>query len=157
MPTRSAALTVLALAALACAPRRIPGTEIRETADTRAIFDSVRTYGQAMQEEDVKGVLALVAPDYFDTSGTPDPVDDMDAARLADAIRSDFDHVEGLRLELTIRDIRVEGDRGFAEVFYDAWYRVQTPQGTIPRRDSDLHRISFRRVQKGDWKIVSGL
>lgn len=157
MITRPAALTLLALAILACSPRLIPGTEIRETSDTRAIFDAVHAYATAMQQEDVKGVLALVAPDYFDMAGTPDPVDDIDSARLGEAIRTDFEQVEGLHLELTIRDIQVEGDRGFAEVFYDAFYRVQTPQGAIPRRDSDLHRIAFRKIQDGQWRIVSGL
>jgi ketosteroid isomerase-like protein len=156
MPTRTVALAALAVLSVACAPRLIAGTEIRETPETRAIYDVVRTYAQAMQEENTQRVLALVAPDYFDTAGTPDPADDVDGARLAGAIRSDFEQIEGLKLDLTIRDIHIEGDRGYAEVFYDAWYRVQTPQGIIPRRDSDLHRISFRKAE-GTWKIVSGL
>jgi ketosteroid isomerase-like protein len=156
MPTRTVALAALAFLAVACAPRRIPGTEIRETPESRAIYDVVRSYAQAMQDENAQAVLALVAPDYFDTAGTPDPADDVDGARLAGAIRADFEQIEGLKLDLTIRDIRVEGDRGFAEVFYDAWYRVQTAQGTIPRRDSDLHRIALRKAD-GAWKIVSGL
>jgi ketosteroid isomerase-like protein len=156
MPTRTVALAALAFLSVACAPRLIAGTEIRETPETRAIYDVVRTYAQAMQEENTQGVLALVAPDYFDTAGTPDPADDVDGARLAGAIRKDFEQIEGLKLDLTIRDIRIEGDRGYAEVFYDSWYRVQTPQGIIPRRDSDLHRIAFRKAD-GDWKIVSGL
>lgn len=156
MSTRTAALALLAVAVAACSPRRIPGTEIRATDDTMAIYDVVRAYGAAMTKEDVKGVLALVAPDYFDTAGTPDPADDVNAGALENALASDFAKIDDLRLELTVRDIRVEGDRAFAEVFYDAWYRVQTQQGPVPRHDSDLHRIAFRKVEKS-WKIVSGL
>ena len=156
MPTRSVAFAALALLAVACSPRRIPGTEIRETDDTRAIFDAIHVYAKAMQAEDTKGVLALVAPDYFDTAGTQDPVDDVDAARLESSLQADFDRVETLKLDLTIRDIRVEEGRGYAEIFYDAFYRVQTPQGAVPRHDSDLHRIAFRKTE-GSWKIVSGL
>lgn len=153
-PTLVAALAVLALAA--CGPHRIPGTEIRDTPETRAVFEAVQTYAQAMQAKDAQKVLSLVGPDYFDAAGTPDPVDDIDRGRLEQSLAKDFSQIEGLRLELTIRDIQVEGEQAYAEVFYDTYYRVQTPQGPVPRHDSDVHRISFKR-ESGTWKIVSGI
>jgi hypothetical protein len=146
----------LALAAAACSPRKIPGTEIDSTADTRAIFGVIQTYRQAMEKKDTPAVLSLVAPEYFDTAGTPDPGDDMDRARLEAALAEDLARAETVRLDLTVRRIDVKGDDAEAEVFYEAWYRVKTPTGVVPRRDSDVHRMKLKRIGK-DWKLTSGL
>jgi hypothetical protein len=147
----------LALLAAACSPRRIPGTEIRETRDTRAVFDAVEAYRNAMQKRDAPSVLALVAPDYFDTSGTPEPDDDVDLGLLEKRLPEDLAKVDAMRLELTVRRIAVTDDRAQAEIFFDAWYRVKTPGGSVvPRRDSDVHRMQLRRVE-GAWKFTSGL
>ncbi len=148
---------VLALAVLAaCAPRRIPGTDIRDTGDNRAVYDVIHAYQQALERRDAAGVLALVAPDYFDNAGTPDPADDMDRARLEKTLPADLAKLEGVRLELTIRDISAQGDAATAEVFYEGYYRVHTPSGAVPRRDADVHQLHLKKVN-GEWKIASGL
>ena len=58
--------------------------------------------------------------------------------------------------EADLAYFHVEGDEAFAELFYETYYRVQTPAGAIPRRDSDVHRLQLRRID-GAWKITSGL
>lgn len=147
----------LALLASACSARRIPGTEIRETPDTRAVFDAVEAYRNAMQKRDAASVLALASRDYFDTSGTPEPEDDVDFTVLEKRLPEDLAKVDAMRLELTVRRIAVTDDRAQAEIFFDAWYRVKTPAGgVVPRRDSDVHRMLLRRVE-GAWKFTSGL
>ncbi|HEX9308969.1 MAG TPA: nuclear transport factor 2 family protein [Anaeromyxobacter sp.] len=156
MTLRTTLLVLAALAAVACSPRRIPGTEIRSTADSRAVYDVVQAYRQAMEKKDAAAVLALVAPNYYDTAGTPDPSDDLDRARLETSLPQTLASAESVKLDFTIRKIDVEGDDAQAEVFYDAFYRVTTPAVTVPRRDSDVHRIRFHKVQ-GAWKIVAGL
>jgi hypothetical protein len=154
--TRPTALA-LAVLALACSPRRIPGTQIRDTPDTRAIYDAIAAYRDAMQKRDPAAVLALVAPDYFDNGGTADPADDVDRAMLEQRLPADLSKLDTLRLDLTLRRIEVKGDRAEAEVFFDAWYRVKTPSGgVVPRRDSDVHRMHLRRIE-GAWKFTSGL
>ena len=75
-----ASLALATLAAVGCSPRRIPGTDIESTADTRAVYDVVQAYRQAMEKRDAAAVLALVAPNYYDTAGTPEPADDLDRA-----------------------------------------------------------------------------
>jgi ketosteroid isomerase-like protein len=156
MTMRTATLSLAVLAAAGCAPHRIPGTQIEDTADTRAVFDVVQAYRQGMEKRDAAAVLALVAPDYFDTAGTPDPGDDLDRARLEATIAQDMAKAEGVRLEFTVRKIEVAGDAAEAELFYDSYYRVQTPNGAIPRRDSDIHRMKLKKTG-GAWKIVAGL
>jgi hypothetical protein len=156
MTLRTTLLVAAALAAAGCSPRRIPGTEIKETDENRAVYDVVQSYRQALEKRDAAAVLALVAPTYFDTSGTPDPADDLDRSRLEASMAQDLARAEGVKLDFTIRKIEVTGDEAFAELFFDSYYRVQTPTGAVPRRDSDVHRLRLQRLD-GAWKIVSGL
>jgi hypothetical protein len=147
-------LPLLALA-LACTPRYLQGTEIRDTPDTRAIANALEAYRQAMERRDPQAVLALVAPNYYDNSGTPDPEDDVDRAGLERRLE-DLAQISGLRLQLTVRDIQVKVDTGEAEVFFDQYYRVATPNGSVARHDADVHRMTLARVN-GRWLFTSGL
>jgi hypothetical protein len=157
MTLRPALLAFATLAAVGCSPRRIPGTDIESTADSRAVYDVVLGYRQAMEKRDAAAVLALVAPTYFDTAGTPDPADDLDRARLEAELAKDLARAEVVKVDFTIRKIEVAGDEATAELFYDSYYRVQTPGGVaVPRRDSDVHRMKLQKIE-GAWKIVSGL
>ncbi len=154
MTIRLAVAPLLLLAA--CSPRLIPGTDVRDTKDNRAVYDVVGEYVRAMNRRDAAGVLAVVAPDYFDDAGTPEPADDMDRERLEKTLPKDLARLETEKLAVTVRAIEVQDDAAYAEVFYDSYYRVETPAGPIPRRDSDVHRIRLKR-QAGQWKIVGGL
>jgi ketosteroid isomerase-like protein len=154
--TKRLALSLAFLAAAACAPKRIPGTEIRDTAENRAVYAVVEEVVNAMNKRDAAAVLAQVAPDYFDDAGTPEPADDLDRERLEKSIAADFARVEAAKLAVSVRKIEVQEATAFAEVFYDSYYRVQTPAGPVPRRDSDVHRIRLKKVS-GEWKVVAGL
>jgi ketosteroid isomerase-like protein len=150
-------LSLLALlAAAACSPRRLPGTDIRDTSETRAIYGVVQEWVKAMNERNAAGVLAQVASDYFDDAGTPEPGDDLDRERLEKAIAADLARIEGSKLAVTLRRIEVQNETAFAEIFYDSYYRVLTTVGPVPRRDSDVHRMRFRKLD-GKWKIAGGL
>jgi ketosteroid isomerase-like protein len=157
MTPRTAVLALALAAAVAgCSPKRIPGTQIESTPDTVAVHDVVRSYRQALEKRDVQAVLALVAPTYFDTAGTSDPSDDLDRAALEAALAQDMARAEGVRVDFTLRKIDVAGEDAEAELFYETYYRVQTPGGPKPRSDSDIHRIKLKKLG-GDWKIVAGL
>ncbi len=153
---KKTALALLLALAAACAPRLLPGTDVKDTRDTRAIYDVVQRWVAAMNAHDVAGVMAAVAPDYFDDGGTPDPSDDLDRARLEKALTDDFARVEGTKLGVTIRRIDVDGPNATAELYYDSYYRVQTPAGSVPRRDSDVYRLRLKN-EGGAWKIVAGI
>lgn len=159
MTTRSAIpLALCAAVALSagCSARRIPGTEIEDRGDNRAVYEVVRAYQKALEARDAPAILALVAPDYFDAAGTPDPADDLDRARLEQTLPADLARLEGVRVELTLRRIDVQGDTATAEIFYENYYRVQTPSGAVPRRDADVHRLTLKKLD-GQWKIAAGL
>ena len=156
MNVRSALLALAALLAAACAPRLIPGTDVRDTAANRAVYDVLLKYREALEKRDADGVLALVAPAYYDTAGTPDPADDLDRARLEASLRDDLAKTDSVKVEFTIRRIEVNGDEAQVEIFFDTYYRVKTPTTVVPRRDSDVQRLHLKKLD-GQWKFVSGL
>ena len=151
-------LAVLLAVAAACAPKLLPGTDVKETRETRAIYDVIQQWVKAMNERNAAGVLAVVAPDYYDDAGTPDPSDDLDRQKLEKSVAEDLAKVEGSRLAVTIRRIDVDSGAATAtaELYYDSYYRVQTASGAIPRRDSDVYRLRLKKAD-GAWKIASGL
>jgi hypothetical protein len=156
MTVRTALLALVTLVAAACAPRLIPGTEIQSTRDTRAIYAVVMQYREALEKRDVPAILALVAPTYYDTAGTPDPGDDLDRARLEASLNQDLAKADSMKVEFTMRRIDVNGDEAQAEIFFDTFYRVKAPTAVVPRRDSDVQRLKLKRLD-GQWKFVSGL
>jgi len=157
MRNRPAALVALALALLAaCGIRRIPGTEIEDNAQNRAVRDAVEAYRAALEKQDAAAVLALAAPGYLDDAGTPEPGDDLDRHGLEAHLAKDLARLDGLKIELTLRRIDVDGDAAIAEVFFEQFYRVVTPDGPVARRDSDVHRFRLNRLG-GKWLFVAGL
>lgn len=153
MSRRHAALILVAAAGCA---RTIPGTEIDDTRDNRAIMGVIDAYKKAFEARDAAAALALVSKDYFDDAGTADAVDDLDRAQLGRALPETLARLPVVKLELTVTRIQVDGDKAAAYMFHDARYRVATPRGEIAKRDEDLARMTFKR--EGDaWKITSGL
>jgi hypothetical protein len=155
MSLRTVLLALLALAA-GCKPSLLPGTEIPDTKDTRAVYEVLAAYRSALEKRDPQAVLALVAPNYFDNAGTPEPADDLDRAGLEASLAKDLPRTEGQRIEFTIRKIQISGDDALAEIFYDSYYRVKAGSAIVPRRDSDVSRLHLKRID-GVWKFVSGL
>ena len=154
MNVRALAPAVLIVAA--CAAHRIEGTDIADNEENRAIIALVQGYADALQRRDAAALLALASPDYFDNGGTADPADDLDFARLEQTLPADLAKLESLRVQVQVRGIRVEGDTALVELWTDGWYRIQTPQGVVPRRDQDLHRMKLAR-RDGAWRVVSGM
>lgn len=152
--TRLAAAALLALSA--CSPRLLPGTEIPDSEDNRAVFGVVQAYKAAAERRDALGVLALVSESYFDDAGTPDPADDLDYAHLSKSLPGDLARVGGVRMDLAVTRIEVAGDRAAAYLRWDARYRVITRGGEVAKAQADVSRLQLAR-EKGAWKIVSGL
>jgi len=152
---RSRLLPLLVLLA-ACAPSRIPNTEVPDTRENRAVYEVIRQYSEALRKKDAAAILLLVAPDYYDGSGTPDPGDDVTRAILEQNLASDLSKVESVMIDMGVKKIEVIGDEARAEVFYDAAYRVVTRGGPVAKRPSDINQMRFRKLN-GAWKIIAGL
>jgi ketosteroid isomerase-like protein len=154
---RLAAVAFASLLGLAaCSPRLLPGTDIPDTADTRAVFAVVQAYKAAAERRDAMGVLALISDSYFDDAGTPDPADDLDFAGLVKALPGDLARVINVRMDLSVSRIDVNGDRASAYLKWDARYRVSTRAGEVAKAQADVSRLQLSR-EKGAWKITAGL
>lgn len=157
MNVRTAALASFsALALAACGTHRIPGTEIRDTPDARAIYGVIDAYRVASERREPESILSLVSPQYFDDAGTPDPGDDLDYSQLQRVLPERFQKVSAMRLGITVREIDVQGDRATANLFYDGHYRLTSTAGETAKAASDMSQMRFVR-ESGSWKIVSGL
>jgi hypothetical protein len=152
LPALLASLAVLS----GCSPALIPNTEIPETKETRAIYDVIRAYGDALARKDVGALLMLASPDYYDNAGTPDPGDDVTRATLEKSLTSDLARIDSVRLEMGVKKIELNGNDARAEVFYDATFRVLVPNGSVAKRPSDIHEMRFHK-KDNTWLITSGM
>jgi len=150
------ALFFLGALALACAAHRIPGTQIPDNSDTRAVVAAIEAYRQAAERRDASAVLALVSQKYFDNAGTPDPSDDVDYGRLRARLAEDYRKTTALRLDIDVKQIDIDGNKATAYVFYEEYYRIATPAGEVAKQASDAHRMQLLR-EGNAWHFVSGL
>lgn len=153
MSRRPLALAALALAACA---RNIPDTDIRDTADNRAIVAVVDQYRKAFERRDPAAVLAVVSRSYSDDDRSGEPGDAADYEQLQKALPEALERLAGMKLEIGVRKIEVKGDLATVELFYDTRYRIATTRGEVAKRDSDVNRMTLRR-EGNAWRITSGL
>ncbi len=157
LASRPVAFLLVVGALAGCAPRRIAGTDISDTPETRAVVATIDAYRRAAERRDADTVLSLVSTKYYDDAGTPDPGDDVDYDQLRRRLVDDYAKLTAVRLEINIKKIDVEDGRAAAYVFYDERYRIRTKSGgEIPKQASDVHRMQLVR-EDGTWKFVSGL
>ncbi|HTO97091.1 MAG TPA: hypothetical protein VMK66_08635, partial [Myxococcales bacterium] len=64
--------------------------------------------------------------------------------------------VTGLRLEATVKDLRVKDGEAHLDYFQVLRYAVATDVGERWKSESDDARMRFVQVN-GEWKIASGL
>ncbi|QSQ18608.1 nuclear transport factor 2 family protein [Pyxidicoccus parkwayensis] len=155
MIKRFLALSVLSLL-VACAPKRIPGTELDDTPDVRAILDVMEKYRSGLENRDAAAIQALVTKDFREDAGTPsDPDDDLTAANLGPYLQNLFKALQSPKVELDVRRVQISENMAAAIYYWKASWRMPglNPK---PQRDSELEQMVFRR--EGDtWKIVSGI
>jgi hypothetical protein len=144
------------LLSAACSHAKLPGTNIPDNPDNRAVLDVFGKYRDALEARDASGLFALASPSYFDGGDPSHQLAPTDYAALQQKLQTDFSKVVGIRLEATIKDIAVKGDEAHLDYFQVLRYSVKTPTGETWKSESDDARMKFVRVD-GQWKIVSGL
>lgn len=148
---------VVAFLASGCATRRIPGTDIDDTDDTRKIIAVMDAYRQAMQAKDSERIIKLVAESFQDDAGTGSPNDDLDYKTLREVLPKRFARVEDLRLEMTVKKIVVAEDEKTAQAIYYYTTSFKLPGlANRPQNEAGLKQMSLKKV--GDeWKMSSGI
>ena len=148
-------LIALSLLVAACSHNNIAGTTIPDEPQTRAVLDVLNRYKEAIEEHNAKAVLALAAPGYYDTSRVTRPID---YAALQKELPADLERLGGVKLEMTIKDVKVDGSKANVDFFQVLRYAVKLPDGSEKWQppQSDDSRMKLVRLD-GVWKISSGL
>ncbi|HEY3451589.1 MAG TPA: hypothetical protein VGK67_34845 [Myxococcales bacterium] len=142
---------------LGCAPKLIPGTEIKDTSDTRAILDLVGTYKNNLEAKNVDGILKLVSKTFFENAGTPEGNDDYDYAGLEQKLRSWAGTTKAVRGAIEVKDIFVDVDKAVVRYFFDVSFQIPGPDDTMQwKRETDTKEMQLKR-EDGLWKITSGI
>ncbi|WP_338867434.1 YybH family protein [Myxococcus stipitatus] len=150
-------LAVCALSLLAaCAPKRIPGTDIDDTSDTRAILAVMEKYRSAVEARDAQAIQALVSNDFHEDAGTPgEPEDDLTAANLGAYLETLFQQLQSPKVELDVRRIQVGQDVASAIYYWKVNWRMPS-LNPRPQREAELEQMVFRR-EGNTWKIITGI
>lgn len=143
---------ILLAAALGCGPRRIPGTELEDTGDTRAIIETIARYNSSLEARDANGILALVDPAFRDNAGTLTPDDDIDIERLRTVLPQRLAKLQDVAVRIEIKTIDVKGERASAVYTWVSQFKL----GGKSMTESDIKRMELKRGPDG-WKILSGI
>ena len=158
---RIAAAHLIALVMLlgaACSHNNIPGTQIRDAPENRAILDVLAAYKAAMEARDSDALLALAAPNYFDR-GDPNRTSTtgpLDYGTLRRDLPDDFKDVKSVHLDITVKDVQVDGDKAHVDYYAVLRYAVAVVSGEKWFSEADDARMRLVKLN-GKWKIASGL
>jgi len=142
---------------LACGARRIPGTDIEDNDDTRAILQVMEQYRAAIEARDAQGVLRLVSESFKDDGGTSNPEDRMNYADLQKKLPVELAKLDEVKLDLTVRKIEIESRTNTASAVYTYNLSFRMPRLTNkPQSESEIKKMWFKRDGK-QWKIASGI
>lgn len=140
-----------------CAVRNLPGTEIEDTDDTRAILQVMETYRQAVEARDADRILSVVAESFKDDQGTAPLDDDLDYQGLREQLPKNLARLDDVRLELTVKNIEVDDRTKTAQAVYTYTTSFRMPGlNPKPQSDSEIKQMTFKQVA-GVWKITSGI
>jgi len=158
MRIAAAPLTLLLLLGAACSHNTIPGTNIRDAPENRAILDVLAAYKAAMEARDPDALLALAAPNYFD-KGDPTRMattGPLDYGTLRRDLPEDFKDVKSVHLDITVKDVKVDGDKAQVDYYAVLRYAVGVVSGEKWFSEADDARMRLVKLN-GKWKIASGL
>src|SRR4051812_40074306 len=110
MNFRALLVLPLLLLAAACTPRRIPGTELPDNDDTRAILAIMERYRTAVEARDAKAIQALVSEDFKEDAGTESPDDDLTYANLPARLDNTFPKLDNPKVELSVRRVEIDDE-----------------------------------------------
>jgi hypothetical protein len=159
-PSLACLALAAALAALggACAHQRLlPGTQVADNVDNRAILATIEVYRMRLLEKNVEGLLNLASSAYFEDAGTPTAEDDYGYDGLKYVLTNRLARLKSLRYDIQYRNVRVKGSRAEVEVFLSGAFEVIAESGDRYRRVSDYHMFELERGDKEKWKFVSGM
>jgi hypothetical protein len=161
MNLRNLVVLAVGVAAVGCAPKKIPGTDINDNDDTRAILDVIESYRRAYEKKDTQTIVALLDEAFREDGGTGTPDDDFEFRNAGPKLQTIFNAVDDIRLDVNVRKIEFDDKMVKARVVYmwNTTFRLPTLT-TRPQAESEIKQMTFRRPdnkKKTAWRITSGI
>ena len=145
---------------IGCKPNLLPGTDIEDTAENRAVLKFLDQYREAVESRSPPQVLKLVASDYWEDNGTVDQSDDYGVEKLQRELDDLFGHTRTIHLELQIQHIEQQGDLVKVDYRYLQRALLALEAGEKWVSHSDVNRLVLRprgeSTEQG-FEIISGL
>ncbi len=154
------AVLVLSLLATGCTPKKIPGTEIDDTDDTRAILSVMESYRKAVETKNSQTILELSDESFNDDGGSAAPDDDLDYKQLFTVLPARMSKMEDIKLEIAVRKIEIDRELGTARAIYTYNTSFRLPgMNPKPQNEADIKQMTFNLADKNKrlWKITSGI
>jgi hypothetical protein len=155
---RPALLLLVLAVSLGCMAKKIPGTDIDDTSDTRGVVETLNKYRAAVEKKDSNELIGLFDESFRDDGGTSSADDDLDFARLRTALPQRFERWEDIRLDMNVR--KVEFDEGSANARVTYTYTVSFRMPSLSQKtqtETDIKQMTLKRVSRDGWKITSGI
>jgi len=155
--TVAAAVTLLGASASGCAKSLIPNTDVEATSENKKIISFCEQYRHAVEDKDVRTLLSLASPRYFEDGGNTNVEDDIDYAGLKDYLTATFVKTQAIRYEIRYRRVSfTESKKVYIEYTYSASYRVPGLKGEEWKHSIADNRLEL--VPEGEsFKIIAGM
>lgn len=157
---RFLALAQLVLVALSflvgCSTAYIPNTDVPDTEENRKLITFCERYRKAVERKDVRDMLKMASPKYYEDGGNMDASDDIDFAGLKQFLTERFDDAVGVRYEIRYRRVTRENERIFVDYTISGSWRIPTTQGDQWKRMVDDNRLEIIEVDD-DFRIMTGM
>ena len=170
-----------------CFLTNIPNTDIPDTHENREIVEVAERYRHAVEQRDIRTLLAMAAPNYFEDAGTPQGDDDYGYEGLRRVLTVWADTVREIRYEMRYRRVTFEndGNRALIDYTYTGSFTLMRAQIAATRRFVDREEtllnadpargatpinsereVWYRRVAdnrlelekvQGQWRIIAGM
>ena len=151
-------VALLALALTGCMPKKIPGTDLDDTTDTRAVIDVMQKYRQAVEARNPQALIKLTDESFRDDGGSSAPDDDLDYASLSVKLAQRMAKVSDLKLDVTVRRIEFDSEEKVARVTYSYQLSFKMPDySSRTQSENDIKQMLLKRVGEQEWKITSGI
>jgi hypothetical protein len=148
------------LLSVACAPNSnlIPGTDVPRGEFNESILRRVEEYRLAVEKKDIRKLLLMAAPDYWEDGGTAAGDDDYGYKKLRTILEKEFQEADDIRYSLRYVKVERKGNRAYVDVLIDASFSMIDAQGHEMRKDKrDQNQLILRwNPKKEQWMFLSG-
>ncbi len=149
---------LLGVSQVGCVRNAIPNTDVEDNEQNRKIIVFCEKYRRAVERKNVKDLLRMASPRYYEDGGNVDASDDLDFAGLAQYLQTQFQEASSIRYEIRYRRITQRERLVWVDYTYSASYRIPNETGAEEwHRKVDDNRLEIELLDDDEMKILAGM